>query len=34
VKALIPSLDREIAAGRITPVLAMERLLAAFGAAG
>ena len=34
VRALIPSLEREIGAGRITPVVAMERLLAAFGSAG
>ncbi len=31
VKALIPSLETEIGAGKITPVVAMERLLAAFG---
>jgi LAO/AO transport system kinase len=34
VKALIPTLERDIAAGRITPVVAMERMLAAFGATG
>jgi LAO/AO transport system kinase len=32
VKALIPGLEADIGAGKITPVVAMERLLAAFGA--
>ena len=31
VKALIPALEAEIGAGKLTPVMAMERLLAAFG---
>jgi LAO/AO transport system kinase len=31
VKALIPQLEKDIGAGRVTPVVAMERLLAAFG---
>jgi hypothetical protein len=28
---MIPILERDIGAGKITPVVAMERLLAAFG---
>jgi LAO/AO transport system kinase len=30
-KTLIPTLEKDIGAGRTTPVMAMERLLAAFG---
>ena len=33
-KAMIPALERDIGAGKLTPVVAMERLLAAFGMGG
>jgi len=33
-KALIPALEQEIGAGKVTPVVAMERLLTAFGMPG